>query len=285
MEDMNQEHDILDQTEEATHEESQDHNYEEEASKRGWVPEDEALKKGVDPKDVKDAKTFMAIEPWKKELNKVKAQNRSISQSFNKLMERFDKAELDGYNRALEELKQQRYHAVNEYDTQAVQDIDQRTEQLEKEKKTLEEQQKQNKQQPPAPEVMEFVQKNADWWQKDVAATQFALMAENAIRSQNPNMDIEDILNEVQAKVDVFRGKSTPQQKQEKTSFVAPPQRGNGSPSQDTHSFHDLSSVAKDLYVNLKQVKQDDFGKKYTVDQFIKDQLKAGWATKEELLG
>lgn len=259
---------------------------EEQARAKGWIPPEEAVEKGVNPNDVVDAATYMDREPFIKRIKLLDQRNRTMAQKLDAIINRFDQAETEGYQRAIEELEIQREEAYNELDTQQVRAIDH---EIDRQKKALQDTQQRAQQQAQDPEALDFVQNNKDWWGKDVAAMQFAVATEAALKNQNPSMALTDVYDEVQRRVDVFRGvdpkTSTTKETTPKASFVATPQRGGAASggAKESYGFNDLNNGAKDVYMSMRQYRMDEFGEDYSVDQFIESQIKAGAVDIDEL--
>jgi hypothetical protein len=277
---MEENNEIMTETSEETIESS---SPETEAKEKGWIPPEEAVKRGMDPKEAVDAKTFLDREPFIQRIKLLDQRNRTMAQKVDRMLSKFDEAEMQGYQRAIAELENQKDIANEEMDSKKAREIDAA---IHEQTRNLEE--AQNRQQQSKmddfPEAAEFVSRNAAWWQKDMQATQYAAILEQKIMAEQPGIDPTEMYNQIQASVDEFRGvqSETPRPK---ASYVAPPTRASGNAGEATsYDFNDLTSEAKDVYMSMRQYRKDEFGDKYTIDQFIKAQTEHGLVSIEELV-
>lgn len=252
------------------------------AMKKGWQPPEQAIANGLSEEDAVSAETFLHVEPWDKQLKIERQRNNTLSKKLDQIMDRWDKAETQGYERAVAELEARKQAAYDELDVDEVKRIDAELYAQEQERQKLEKERQQRSAEPD-PAVLEFIDNNRDWWGTDQAAMQFAGATATALGQSNPNMPTEDVLVEVQKRVNAFRGVTDSTSKKAKVSYVAPPTRGTQSSSKSTYSAHDLSSEARDVYMSMKRYRQDEFGEDYSINDFVKAQLDTGMVDKKEL--
>lgn len=270
-----------------------DTGVEEQARAQGWLPPEEAVEKGVSPDDTVSAQSYLDRGPLMRQIKLLNQRNRTMAQQFDKLQNKVSEAEVQGYEQAVVDLKAQRDEAFDELDNARVRQLDEQIEQHETQKEELIKDQQQ--QQTFDPETMEFVQANQDWWAKEADTMQFAVNAEKNVKLLNPTMDLDEVYASVQGEVDKFRAakgravtakeeqKAAP--KKDKVSYVAPPRRASTSSGEpDSYSFHDLTSGAKDTYMTMKNYYKDEFGKDYSVDDFVTNQKNAGFTQFEDIV-
>lgn len=265
-------------------EEEKKPSVEEEAAKRGWKPPEQAIENGVSPEDAIDAKTFMDREPFIKQIKLLNQRNNTLSQKLDNILDKFNVAETQGYERAIVELQRERDTAYDDLDSKRVREIDNLIDRQKEELNQVRNQQQQQAQADIIPEAADFVRNNQEWWRKDIAATEFAMSAEAALKRQDPNMDFQSLYDEVQRRVDVFRGVDSAGTNR-KTSYVAAPTRASGGGGQDVkYSFNDLTNDAKDVYKSMQQYRKDTFNEDYTVEKFVETQLGTGAVELDELV-
>jgi shikimate kinase len=251
-------------------------NVEQEARKMGWRPPEEAINDGLDPKDAIGAQEYINRGPLMKQIKNQKRQIVTIAQKFDQLLQKFNQAELQGHQRALQELTAQRNAAYDESDLSRVQQAERDMQSHQAQIQTLTERKLQDDEQSQAtahPEAHAFMTRNAEWWGKDQSAMQFAAATELRLILQNPELnDTDELYDMVQEEVNNFRnkGKGAPTTK---GSYVTPPQRGGVNKSAGEPGYHDLKRDFQDLYDGFKLLYKNTYNQNYTIKQFIDDQL------------
>ncbi len=245
-------------------------NYEEEARKDGWVPKEEW--KGDKP--WRDAKDFVErgekIIPILK--NKVDRLTQDLAMTIKLNTDEVNRSRKEGYDRAkaeydkaLEELEEQEFTAVQEGKSEEYVKIKDKKKNLKEPKKP--EEVKPDKQAPP--EFLVWNEKNT-WYNKDPEMTDYADFVGNKIRTDNPGLTAEDFYAKVEKRV-----RLTFPQKFTNSNRDA----GNNVDSSGNQVLHkkgkktwsDLPPEAKSAYKRLeinfkaqkREIKKEDFVKNY----------------------
>jgi hypothetical protein len=249
------------------------------AKSKGWVPPEEAVKRGLDPKDAVDAKTYLDREPFIKQIKLLNQRNKTMAQKVDELLQKFNAADKRTLEKSMEDLESQKIYAYQSQDYSKAKAIEA---ELEKHKAEVRQLEAKQVQEAPA-EAIEFAERNKSWFQTDTAATSYAILKEQEYRLRYPGMELNEIFDLVQKDVDEFRGVSA---EAKRPAPVASPKRSSApaAKSDSGYSLHDLKPEAKDVYMSMKTYYRDEFKKDYTVDEFVKNQLKANYVNREDLL-
>ncbi len=234
---------------------------EDQAKGQGWTPKED-FKGNTD--DWVSAKEFVERGPIFDHIKKLNKRLSSVAEYNQKIMAKLQEADSKGYQRALGELEQHRAVAIDEGGD--VRDIDAQI------AATREDLQKSSVQGSMSPEVVAFARKNSDWFGKDPQLTQMAVSIDNMVRSDNAikamGLGEDEIIQEVEKRMAPYLGKpeSAPAAAPApvpKAPPVAPGSR-SGVAKKESHSFHDLTDDAQEIYKAIKSASPD-----LTVDKWI----------------
>jgi hypothetical protein len=241
-------------TEEIVTEQPTEPSVEDKARKMGWKPREDYKDS---PEDWVSAEAFVARQPMIKQIKQMKKSVESLVRYNQNLEKRMKEADLNGYNRAIQDLKQRKEFAVDEAE---IRYIDEQIHNVVENKKALEQEIKSPS--PAKQEAVEFAQRNKDWFMVDQRLTDIAVRLEDIVKLENPELDDDEVLFEVERRMQPHLKRD----KKVSTNPVAPvSQRGTatGSPVGKI-TINDLNDEAKATYRALHKV---DSG--FSVDDFI----------------
>jgi hypothetical protein len=231
---------------------------EEKARAKGWRPQEEF---DGNPEDFVSAKEYIRVGEIIDRTKNVERMLNAVSKQNQEMYKKFQDAEIQGYKRAVEELKLNRQAALDVGDSVQA---DQITEQMTAYKDTITQEEQKLKQNQIPQETLEFLQRNKDWFGVDQKLTRLTILKEEELRLNHPEKSQSEILEMVEVEMSPHSkkaGKPTPRP-------LATPNRSSESPARTKHSISDLSRDEKDVYNGIKQADPT-----YTVDAYIQ-QLK-----------
>lgn len=166
-----------------------------EASKFGWVPQEEF--KGA-PEDWRDADEFLKrgreINGYlRKDLEKIKGKNSELEAQLSEMRSTLtefkqfhEQTEERAYKRALDELKQAKKQAIAEGDGEKVVEIDEQLDELKESRSTPKQAQPQTD--PQDKRIFDEWHSENEWFGKHRAATALANEISTEVRQQYPNL-------------------------------------------------------------------------------------------------
>lgn len=177
-----------------------------EALQKGWNPNHD------DPnKPYRTAHDYLVLEPFYQEINKLKKDNRKTKEAFSKFQEFAEKQKEREYNRAVQDLKEQKKEALENDDHKRVVEIDEEMKKAEKDYEAETPKQDTN-------EAFEEFKERNPWYETDPEMQGIADGVGMSLARQNPDTPVEEIYEKVESKMkelfpDRFGGKkkATPQ--------------------------------------------------------------------------
>ena len=246
-------------------EETKSNPVEDQARAKGWRPESEFE---GNPEDFVSAKEYMRVgemidrqKKLERQIEKQLGIINSVAKQNQDMYKKFQDAEVQGYQRAVEELRRDRQEALDVGDTVRA---DQITDEMNVYKETIKQGEQQAKQSPAwSPEVTEFVERNKSWFGPNPQLTQLAMVRDRELRIRYPGKSEEDILQMVE-------NEFSPEKVENKSSAkpLAAPNRSSDPSVKVKYGINDLSKDEKSIFAGIKQVDPS-----YTVDKYIQ-QLK-----------
>ncbi len=177
---------------------SQSPNYQEEASKMGWKPQEEWV---GNPDDWVDAKEYVARGEFFDRIKNLSSSNKRLEKKLSKIEENYkvlsehhQRVSEAAYSKALKDLKAQRREALDTGDYDSVDEIEEMIDDLKKEDPKLKEK---NTAPELHPEVEEWIENNSEWYRKDPILTGAADALAMSIVSKNPNAGPKEVLEQV----------------------------------------------------------------------------------------
>ena len=238
---------------------SGDSESESEARRLGWKPQDEW--KG-NPKDWKPADKFIRDGEnthgyLKKQVDHLKRTIHAQTQAIATISQR-------EYDRAKAELEAAMEVAVDDGDKERVKQLRQQEQSLEKVKPQAS--------QTIDPAIVDFQERNAEWYGKDAKMTRYAdsVAAELSQSVTSGRMTLEEALEQIEEEVDEIRSKKAPKEQPAKPAIqktgTSSSQRGGGG-----KGFSSLPSEAKEVCESLMATAKTPEDKAKIEKQYIKD--------------
>ena len=227
---------------------------EEHARAKGWRPESEF---NGNPEDFVSAKEYMRVGEMIDRQKNLERQLKAVAKQNQDMYKKFQDAEIQGYQRAVEELKLSRQEALEVGDAARA---DQITDQMNSYKETINQEQQKAKQAQVSPDVVDFCERNKDWFRVDQKLTQLAIIRDHELRIKHPEKTDSEIFQIVENEFSPRKRANPPP--------VATPSRSSESVSKTKFSINDLTRDERDVFNGIKQADPN-----FTVDQYVK-QLK-----------
>ena len=226
---------------------------ESQAKEKGWISKEDY--KG-DPEEFVSAKEYLRVGSMIARHKDLERKLDVVARQNQELIGKFREADMNGYKRAIAELQQQRKEALEMGDAMQA---DQITQQMDEYKATVKQAEQQVKQAQWSPEVINFKQRNSEWFGVDQRLTHLAVIKDQEFRIKHPDKSEAEILQMVENEVSPKRTATRP-------TPVATPNRT--SVSVGKLGINDLNKDERDHYKVIKSVNTD-----FTVNEFV-DQLK-----------
>lgn len=174
---------------------------EDRARSQGWMPYEEWIESGNNPDDWVGAEAFLVKGEF---INKLKKQSKKMNEMeevINELAEHHRKTAEVEYQRAWEDLKQQKAQALEEGDTQRAVEIDEEMNQTKEkyESQINQQKQKSQKQGNTNPEFEEWASKPENQWyfQDNILRSAADTLADQYVQS-NPNASFQEVVSHVE---------------------------------------------------------------------------------------
>jgi len=175
-----------------------------EAALQGWVPEEEWVENGRDPKDWRPAKEFLdrgelfkTIHSTKRDLKQTQAALTALQRHQQFMFEK-------GYQRALTDLKKEKRVAIKNEDFERLEEIEEQieevTEQHQEAKQELAQAAQAAQVTGPHPEFVEWQGRNP-WYSTDSDLREFADASGLIYYNKNPGISPQDVLRYVETSV------------------------------------------------------------------------------------
>jgi hypothetical protein len=231
-----------------------ENSVEAEARRMGWKPKDEF---GDNPSDWVSAEAYIARGPMIKQIKQMKKSVESLVKYNQNLEKRMKEADLNGYNRAISELKTKKEFAIDDdekaYYENQIQEKVQIKQQLEADisKPAIKQ------------EAADFAERNKDWFLVDQRLTQIAIQTEQLVKVEHPEFDDEEVLLEVENRMKSKLPKNDT--RKPAASTVAPVSQRGSSPKSGTKlTVNDLNEEAKSVFYAIRSNDET-----FTVDRYI----------------
>ena len=238
---------------------------EDEARSKGWRPQDEY---NGNPEDFVSAKEYLRVGEMIDRQKYLEKQVHLISKQNQDMYKKFSDARVEGYNRAIEDLKFQRKEALELGDADTADKI---SEQMDTYKKTVAQEQQQVKQNS-SPDITDFLQRNSDWFNVDQKLTKLAIIEDQKLRLVHPEKSDSEIFKMVEDLYSPRAKKATGDRLSPPP--VATPSRSSEVSTKTKYSINDLTHEEKTIYKGIHSALEGKDKEEFTVDSYVQ-QLKA----------
>ncbi len=169
------------------------------AADNGWVPKDQW--KG-DPDSWRPAKEFNDRGEFFKRIDRLEHKNKELQQAMTFLTDQQKRQYMAGFNDAINKLRAQRDHALEEGDNLQAQRINDKIDEVKEKAKEAQVAMKPAPAAPPEPSATytNWASRN-DWYTKDKVLTKFAEAVGATFKEENPQSSETDMLRHVETEV------------------------------------------------------------------------------------